>query len=187
MAEKTITIETTIAALVESKKYATLRDILVTMNPVDVAAVFEELPQSALPLLFRLLPKELAAEAFAEMETAEGAGIPGEAHLKCAKHLHRRIDLKNEAGELPVYLPSDNELCLRAGRLDDGTLLAAVFNLSYDPEEETVLYLEKEPASIVRLDENGEEVPVIFRKTGENIYTLEVSCQPLYPTVLLIR
>ena len=54
MAEKTITIETTIAALVESKKYATLRDILVTMNPVDVAAVFEELPQSALPLLFPL-------------------------------------------------------------------------------------------------------------------------------------
>ncbi|MBE6970476.1 MAG: magnesium transporter, partial [Ruminococcaceae bacterium] len=68
MAEKTITIETTIAALVESKKYATLRDILVTMNPVDVAAVFEELPQSALPLLFRLLPKELAAETFVEME-----------------------------------------------------------------------------------------------------------------------
>ena len=97
------------------------------------------------------------------------------------------ISLLREAGELPVYLPSDNELCLRAGRLDDGTLLAAVFNLSYDPEEETVLYLEKEPASIVRLDENGEEVPVIFRKTGENIYTLEVSCQPLYPTVLLIR
>ena len=68
MAERTITIETTIAALVESKKYATLRDILVTMNPVDVAAVFEELPQSALPLLFRLLPKELAAETFVEME-----------------------------------------------------------------------------------------------------------------------
>ena len=69
MAEKTITIESTLAALVEAKKYATLRDILVTMNPADVAAVFEELDEAALPLLFRLLPKELAAETFVEMES----------------------------------------------------------------------------------------------------------------------
>ena len=68
MAERTITIEATIAALVANKRYATLRDILVTMNPADVAAVFEELDQAALPLLFRLLPKELAAETFVEME-----------------------------------------------------------------------------------------------------------------------
>lgn len=68
MAEHTATIESTIAALAENKKYATLRDILVTMNPADVAAVFEELDESGLPLLFRLLPKELAADAFVEME-----------------------------------------------------------------------------------------------------------------------
>ncbi len=68
MAETTITIESTLSALVEQKKYTTLRDILVTMNPSDVAAVFEEMDESALPLLFRLLPKELAADAFVEME-----------------------------------------------------------------------------------------------------------------------
>ena len=37
------------------------------MNAVDVAAVFEDMPQDKLPLLFRLLPKELAAETFVEM------------------------------------------------------------------------------------------------------------------------
>ena len=68
MAETTVTIESTLSALVESKKYATLRDILVTMNPSDVAAVFEDMDEAALPLLFRLLPKELAAETFVEME-----------------------------------------------------------------------------------------------------------------------
>ena len=52
----------------EGKKYATLRDILVTMNAVDVAGIFEEMPEEKLPLLFRLLPKELAAETFVEME-----------------------------------------------------------------------------------------------------------------------
>lgn len=68
MAEHTITVERTLAALLETKKFTTLRDILTTMNPADIAAVFEELEQDRLPLLFRLLPKELAAETFVEME-----------------------------------------------------------------------------------------------------------------------
>ena len=68
MAETTVTIGSTLTALVEGKKYATLRDILVTMNPSDVAALFEDLDEAVLPLLFRLLPKELAAETFVEME-----------------------------------------------------------------------------------------------------------------------
>ncbi len=58
----------TITVLLEGKKYSTLRDILVTMNPIDVAALFSELPDEKLPLLFRLLPKEQAAETFIEME-----------------------------------------------------------------------------------------------------------------------
>ena len=68
MAETTVTIGSTLTALVEGKKYATLRDILVTMNPSDLAALFEDLDEAVLPLLFRLLPKELAAETFVEME-----------------------------------------------------------------------------------------------------------------------
>ena len=50
------------------KKYATIRDILITMNPSDIASVFDELEEERLPLLFRLLPKELAAETFVEMD-----------------------------------------------------------------------------------------------------------------------
>lgn len=38
------------------------------MNPVDLAGILEEMPQDSLPLVYRLLPKELAAEAFAEMD-----------------------------------------------------------------------------------------------------------------------
>lgn len=68
MAENTVTLESTLIALVEGKKYTTLRDILVTMNSADIAALFEELAEEKLPLLFRLLPKELAAETFVEMD-----------------------------------------------------------------------------------------------------------------------
>ena len=68
MAEHNITVERTLKVLLEEKKYPTLKDILITMNPADIAAVFEELGDERIPLLFRLLPKELAAESFVEME-----------------------------------------------------------------------------------------------------------------------
>ena len=68
MAERTEIVEKTLRTMLEEKKYATLRDVLMTMNPNDIAAVFENLEESRIPLLFRLLPKELAAETFVEME-----------------------------------------------------------------------------------------------------------------------
>lgn len=58
----------TIKMLLDEKKYATLRDILETMNPVDIAELFEELQDEKAPILFRMLPKELAADAFVEMD-----------------------------------------------------------------------------------------------------------------------
>lgn len=97
------------------------------------------------------------------------------------------ISLLREAGELPVYLPSDNELCLRAGYVAQGRLLVAIFNLSYDPEERTELYLEKEPRAITRLDENGDEIAVTFQRNANGFYVLDVACEPLYPTLLLIE
>ncbi|MGN0654104.1 MAG: magnesium transporter [Oscillospiraceae bacterium] len=58
----------TIEILLEEKKYSSLRDILNTINPADIAAIFNDIQEEKLPLLFRLLPKELAAEAFVEMD-----------------------------------------------------------------------------------------------------------------------
>ncbi|HPD89647.1 MAG TPA: magnesium transporter [Oscillospiraceae bacterium] len=69
MEERTTTFESTILSLLENKRFSSLKDVFITMNPSDIAAVFEELPEEPLPLLFRLLPKELAAETFAEMES----------------------------------------------------------------------------------------------------------------------
>lgn len=72
MAETNTTIlSATIEALIESKKYSTLKDIFVTMQPMDIAIVLGELGENRLPLLFRLLPKELAADTFIEMDPEE--------------------------------------------------------------------------------------------------------------------
>ncbi len=71
MTEHNVTVENTLQVLLKDKKYTTVRDILVTMNPADIAAVFSGCKPEQLPLLFRLLPKELVAESFVEMESDE--------------------------------------------------------------------------------------------------------------------
>ena len=62
-------IVSTLLTLLEEKKYPTVKEILITMNPADIAAAFEEMDESRLPVLFRLIPKELAADTFVEMES----------------------------------------------------------------------------------------------------------------------
>lgn len=68
MPERFEIVEKALLSMLEDKKYATLRDILVTMNPSDIAGLFGGLEENQIPLMFRLLPKELAAETFVEME-----------------------------------------------------------------------------------------------------------------------
>ena len=68
MAERFEIMRKTLQKMMEDKKYATLRDILVTMNPSDIAALFSDVEEKQIPLMFRLLPKEQAAETFVEME-----------------------------------------------------------------------------------------------------------------------
>ena len=71
MTERFEIVEKALIKMLEDKKYATLRDVLVTMNPADIAALFLSIEEAKIPLLFRLLPKELAAETFVEMEPEE--------------------------------------------------------------------------------------------------------------------
>ena len=54
--------------LLGQKNFSQLKTMLGEMNPVDIAGILEEMPQENLLLIYRLLPKELAAEAFAEMD-----------------------------------------------------------------------------------------------------------------------
>ena len=68
MTERFEIVEKAIITMLEEKKYVPLKEIMLTMNPADVAEIFFDLKEHQIPLLFRLLPKELAAEAFAEME-----------------------------------------------------------------------------------------------------------------------
>lgn len=69
MAELNIVLENTLKKLLEERKYLSIKDVLSTMNPSDIAAILDEVSQQQLPKIFRLLPKELAAETFVEMDS----------------------------------------------------------------------------------------------------------------------
>ena len=68
MAERNATLGSTIQALLEEKKYSAIKDVLITMEPADVAGILEEIGDARISKIFRLLPKEQAAETFAELE-----------------------------------------------------------------------------------------------------------------------
>lgn len=57
--------------LVDQRKFRDLRDLLIDMNEVDIAEFLDELKPEAQVVIFRLLPKELAAEVFTNLEDSE--------------------------------------------------------------------------------------------------------------------
>ena len=147
MADHTVTVESTLEALLVEKKYSTIRDILSTMNPADIASVFDGLEESRLPLLFRLLPKELAAETFVEMEpdaqerlrdvrAAERAHVAGLAAARgikdCAVQLHEPAVFTLLAGEhARLQPPGVRVRFIDADRVQGFPLRFSVFLLFY--------------------------------------------------------
>lgn len=59
----------TIIELLKAKRYSELKQSLSDVNPADLVEYLEEIPKNELLLLFRILPKELAAETFVEMDS----------------------------------------------------------------------------------------------------------------------
>ena len=55
--------------LLERHRLTELKPIVSEMNEVELAEIFEELGKEERILLFRILPKDLAAETFVELET----------------------------------------------------------------------------------------------------------------------
>lgn len=62
------TVVESIKTLLHDKNWAKLKIILEDMNEQDIAELFMELEERELTLIYRLLPKELAAEVFVNME-----------------------------------------------------------------------------------------------------------------------
>lgn len=64
--EEKLTIEA-VSELLADRKIGDLRAALSRMEGADIAELFEKFPEEMLATVYRILPKELAADAFAEM------------------------------------------------------------------------------------------------------------------------
>ncbi|NLN55465.1 MAG: magnesium transporter, partial [Clostridiales bacterium] len=64
-------MEEKILELLGTKDYSALKELLSSETPQDIAQAISRLDENSIPVVFRVLPKELAAEAFVEMESAE--------------------------------------------------------------------------------------------------------------------
>ena len=63
-----IDYEKTLRELLEQKQYTKLRQEISDMNPADVAAVMDEMEDDESLRIFRILPKGIAADVFANLE-----------------------------------------------------------------------------------------------------------------------
>ena len=174
MAEQKATLGTTISKLQSDKKYKTLRDVLSTMNPADIAAVFEDLEEERLPVLFRLLPKELAADTFVEMEPeAQELLIQGFSDSELKEVLDELY--LDDAVDLVEEMPAN--VVKRILRQADPDMRASINELLRYPEDSAGSIMTTEFVSL-RPQQTVEEAFRRIRRTGvdkETIYTCYVT------------
>lgn len=174
MRETTFVLEDTIAVLLDSKKYSTLRDILITLNPADIALLFEEMPEEKLPLLFRLLPKEQAAETFVEMGSdLQELLIRGFSD----NELKEVVDelYVDDAADIVEEMPAN--VVKRILRQADPEMRKMINEILKYPEDSAGSIMTTEYVSL-RPDMTAEEAIKRIRRTGvdkETIYTCYVT------------
>ena len=174
MTERFEIVETAIITMLEDKKYAALRDILATMNPVDVAEVFSDLKERQIPLLFRLLPKELAAEAFAEMEPEDQQMLITGFSDNELKELLDELD-DDDAAEMMEELPAN--VVKRILRQATPEMRSAINQILRYPENSAGSMMTTEYVSL-RPEMTVEEAILRIRRQGvdkETIYTCYVT------------
>ncbi len=55
--------------LLEEKKYSDVHELLEGINSADIPSIFEELDEEQIVIVYRLLPKDVAADAFVELDS----------------------------------------------------------------------------------------------------------------------
>lgn len=171
-----VTLTETIRVLLEEKKYNTLRDILETMKPYDIAAVFEELQDEKMPILFRILPKELAAETFVEMDDKSKEFL---IHGFSDSELKEVVDelFVDDAVDLIEEMPAN--VVKRILRQADKDMRKQINELLKYPEDSAGSIMTTE-FIVLRPDMTAEMAIKRIRRTGvdkETIYTCYVTDQ----------
>ena len=174
MTERFEIVEKALVALLEEKKYATLRDILLTMNPADIAALLSGLQDPKIPIMFRLLPKELAAETFVEMDIeAQELLIQGFSDNELKEVLDELY--VDDAADLVEEMPAN--VVKRILKQADPEMRKSINQILQYPENSAGSLMTTEYVSL-RPDMTVEESILRIRRQGvdkETIYTCYVT------------
>lgn len=96
------------------------------------------------------------------------------------------IRLLKQYGDLPLYIPDDDEVYLRVADMPDGSLFCGVFNIGMDPIDNIRLVCKSEPKEIQYLTPDGELENCEFSfKNGEAMLNLRADI--LTPQILKIK
>lgn len=173
MAERFEIVEKALLKMLDEKKYASLRDILVTMNPSDVAGLFDGLEEKQIPVMFRLLPKEQAAETFVEMEPeAQQLLIQGFSDNELREVLDELY--VDDAADLVEEMPAN--VVRRILTQADPEMRSSINQILRYPENSAGALMTMEYVSL-RTDMTVEESILRIRRQGvdkETIYTCYV-------------
>lgn len=120
-------------------------------------------------------------EPKAEFKYTEGFAFLNESRKE------QLVSLLKQAGALPVYYVGDNEVCLRAGTLADGSTFVSAVVLGYDPMDTLTLSLEQEPKAVRLLLPDGTYKSVGFEALGDGVYEIDASVETMYPAFLVIE
>lgn len=63
--------EKNINLLLEEKRYKEIKSLILDMRPIDVADLFLAVPKEHVIILFRLIPKDVAAQTFVDMDSSQ--------------------------------------------------------------------------------------------------------------------
>lgn len=166
--------EQEILQLIEQKRYVQLKKILSEMNEVDIAEILDPLDVNTTLLIFRMLPKNLAAEVFAHFSTEQQKDIINAVTDKELNYLLDELffdDMIDLIEEMPANVVSK---ILKNSTADERRLINQF--LKYPPDSAgslmTIEYVELRKAmtvkeSLAQLKEIG------FNK--ETIYTCYVT------------
>ena len=176
MAERFEIVQKALLQMLQDKKYATLRDILVTMNPSDIAALFVDLEDNQIPLMFRLLPKEQAAETFVEMEAeAQELLIRGFSDNELKEVLDELY--ADDAADIVEEMPAN--VVKRILKAADPELRSSINQILRYPENSAGSIMTTEYVSL-RPSMTVEEAILRIRRQGvdkETIYTCYVTAK----------
>ena len=160
--------------LVNRKRYTELRDLLLPLEPADIAILADDLDdEKTLPLLFRLLPKEQAAETFVEMEPeAQQLLIQGFSDNELREVLDELY--VDDAADLVEEMPAN--VVKRILTQADPEMRSSINQILRYPENSAGALMTMEYVSL-RPDMTVEEAILRIRRQGvdkETIYTCYV-------------